>query len=162
LKWRSDFGIARNAMASQRTQRINDSKNIMDFPIGTLTENEIAAIVFESALKIHKILGPGLLENIYKQCLAYELQKRGLTVEVEKGLPVEYDVLKFDVGYRMDLYINNMVVVETKSIRELTDVDFAQTLTYLRLSECRLGLLINFNVTLLKNGFKRVANGLEE
>ena len=96
----------------------------MDFPIGTLTENEIASIVFEvSHLKIHKILGPGLLENIYKQCLAYELRKRGLTVEVEKELPVEYDILKFDVGYRMDIYINNMVVVETKSIRELTDID---------------------------------------
>ncbi len=125
-----------------------------------MTENEISQIVLNSAFKIHKTLGPGLLENAYEECLAYELNKRGLIVEKQKPLPLVYESVKLDVGFRVDLFVENQVIVEIKSVEALTDVHLAQILTYLRLANCKLGLLINFNVTLLKNGIKRVVNKL--
>jgi GxxExxY protein len=125
-----------------------------------MDENEISKIVFECALKVHKILGPGLLESAYKECLFYELKKVGLKIEKQKALPLIYEEVKLDVGYRIDIIIENKFIVEVKSVESLNDVHLAELLTYLRLSNCKLGLLINFNVSLLKNGIKRVINGI--
>lgn len=124
-----------------------------------MTENEISKIVFESALKVHKVLGPGLLESAYEECLFYELKKSNLKVEKQKALPLIYEEVKLDVGYRIDMIVEDKFIVEVKSVEALTDVHLAQLLTYLRLSDCRLGLLINFNVKLLKEGVRRVING---
>ena len=124
-----------------------------------MDENEISKIVFESALKIHKVLGPGLLESAYEECLFYELKKYDLKVEKQKQLPLIYEEVRLDVGYRIDIIIEDKFIVEIKSVEALTDVHLAQLLTYLKLSNCKLGLLINFNVSLLKNGVRRVING---
>ena len=124
-----------------------------------MTENEIASIVFESALKVHKRLGPGLLESAYEECMFYELKKTNLKVEKQKALPLIYDEVRLDIGYRLDLIIEDKFIVEIKAVESLNDIHLAQILTYLRLSNCKLGLLINFNVILLKNGVKRVING---
>ena len=124
-----------------------------------MSENDIAKIVFESALKVHQILGPGLLESAYEECLFYELKKFNLKVEKQKQLPLVYEEVKLDAGYRIDIIIEDKFIVEIKSVEELNDVHLAQLLTYLRLSNCKSGLLINFNVNLLKNGVKRVING---
>ena len=126
-----------------------------------MTENEISKIVVDASLKVHKTLGPGLLERAYEACLAYELNKRGLNAQRQVAQPVDYDNQRMeDVGYRMDILVNDKVVVEIKSTAGLTDLDLAQTLTYLKLSECKLGLLINFNVPLIMNGIRRVVNNL--
>jgi GxxExxY protein len=125
-----------------------------------MTENEIAKIIFESGLKVHRNLGAGLLESAYEECLFYELQKTGLKVEKQKALPLIYEEVKLDAGYRTDLLVENKVVVEIKSVEALNDLHLAQILTYLKLSNCRLGLLINFNTVLFKNGIKRVINGI--
>lgn len=126
----------------------------------SISENNLSKLVFEAALNIHRKLGPGLLENSYKECLYYELTKEGLFIEKEKSLPLVYEEVKLDIGYRIDLMVENKVIIETKAVEVLNDVHLAQVLTYLKLSNCKLGLLINFNVTLLKTGFKRVVNGL--
>jgi GxxExxY protein len=125
-----------------------------------LSENDIAKIVFESALKVHRKTGPGLLESAYQECLFYELSKAGLFVEKQKMLPLIYEEIKLDAGYRIDIMINNKVVIELKSIEAIAPVHIAQVITYLRLSGAKLGILINFNVALLKDGFKRIVNGL--
>ena len=125
-----------------------------------MTENEISKIVFESALKVHKALGPGLLESAYEECLLYELKKSSLKVEKQKTLPLIYEEVKLDVGYRIDIIIEDKFIVEIKSVETLNDVHLAQLLSYLKLSDCKLGLLINFNVKLLKEGVKRVVNGI--
>jgi GxxExxY protein len=125
-----------------------------------MTENEISKIVFESALKVHKALGPGLLESAYEECLFYELKKFNLKVEKQKALPLVYEDVKLDVGYRIDIIVEDKFIVEVKSVETLNDVHLAQLLTYLRLSDCKLGLLINFNVKLLKEGVRRVVNGI--
>lgn len=124
-----------------------------------MTENEIAKIVFESALKVHRNLGPGLLESAYEECLFYELKKLNLSVEKQKALPLIYEEVKLDVGYRIDIIVENKFIIEIKSVVELNEVHLAQLLTYLKLSDCKLGLLINFNVKLLKEGVRRVING---
>ena len=124
-----------------------------------MDENEISKIVFESALKIHKVLGPGLLESAYEECLFYELKKYDFKVEKQKQLPLIYEEVRLDVGYRIAIIIEDKFIVEIISVEALTDVHLAQLLTYLRLSNCKLGLLINFNVSLLKNGVRRVING---
>ncbi len=124
-----------------------------------ITEDEISKIVFESALKVHKTLGPGLLESAYEECLYYELKKYDLVVEKQKPLPLIYEDVKMEVGYRIDIIIENKFIVEVKSVETLNDVHLAQLLTYLKLSNCKLGLLINFNVKLLKAGVRRVING---
>ena len=123
-----------------------------------MTENEISKIVFECALKVHKNLGPGLLESAYEECLFYELKKSNLFVEKQKALPLIYEEVKLDVGYRIDLIVENKFIIEVKSVEILNEVHLAQVLTYLRLSDCKLGLLINFNVKLLKEGVRRVIN----
>ncbi len=124
-----------------------------------MTENELAKIVFEAGMKVHKALGAGLLENAYEECLFYELQKNGLFVEKQKVLPLIYEEVKLEAGYRMDLLVERKLVVEIKSVEALNDLHLAQILTYLKLSDCKLGLLINFNTVLFKNGVKRVING---
>lgn len=122
---------------------------------------EFANKVIGCAIKVHKALGPGLLESAYKECLCYELIKAGLFVEKEKPMPLIYEEVKLEIGYRIDLLVEKKLVIEVKSKEALNDVDLAQTLTYLKIGDFRLGLLINFNVTLLKNGLKRVANKIE-
>jgi len=125
-----------------------------------MTENEISKIVFNSALKVHKTLGPGLLESSYEECLYYELKNSGLKVQKQKPLPLIYEDVKLEIGYRVDIIIENKVIIEIKSVEALNDVHLAQVLTYLKLSNCKLGMLINFNVSLIKNGIRRVANNL--
>ena len=124
-----------------------------------MTENELAKIVFEAGMKVHKVLGAGLLESAYEECLFYELQKSGLFVEKQKALPLIYENVKLEAGYRIDLLVEHKLVIEIKSVEALNDLHLAQILTYLKLSECKLGLLINFNTILFKNGVKRVING---
>ena len=108
-----------------------------------ITEEEISKIVFESALKVHKTLGPGLLESAYEECLFYELKKTNLKVEKQKPLPLIYEEVNLEVGYRIDIIIEDKFIVEVKSVEALNDVHLPQLLTYLKLSECKLGLLIN-------------------
>ncbi len=103
-------------------------------------------------------MGPGLLESSYRECLFYELAKAGLSVEKEKSLPLVYESVKLDYGYRVDLMIEKKIIVGVKSVDFLNDVHLAQILTYLKLANCKLGLLLNFNVTLLKNGIRRIVN----
>jgi GxxExxY protein len=124
-----------------------------------MTENELAKIVFNLGLKVHRVMGPGLLESSYEECLYYEIYKKGLLVEKQKALPLIYENVKLDIGYRVDLMVERKLIVEIKSVENLNDIHFAQLLTYLRLSDCRLGLLISFNSVLFKNGVRRVING---
>ena len=124
------------------------------------TENEIAEIVFKACMRIHKKLGPGLLESAYEACLNYELEQYDILVERQKKLPLIYDDLELEVGYRIDFLIDNKVVIELKAVESLNNLHTAQVITYLKLTDCKLGLLINFNTPLIKNGFKRVINGI--
>ena len=125
-----------------------------------MTENELSKIIIGLGIEIHTELGPGLLESAYEECLFYELKKSGFKVEKQKALPLIYKEINLKVGYRMDLLVEDKVVIEIKTVRALNDVHLAQTLTYLKLSKCKLGLLMNFNVYRLKDGIKRVVNGL--
>jgi len=118
--------------------------------------NQLSNEIIGLAIKVHKALGPGLLESSYKECLYYEVVNAGYFSEKEKPLPLVYETVKLDLGYRIDLLIENKLVVEIKAIDALADIHTAQVLTYLKLSGNRLGLLINFNVPLLKNGIKRL------
>lgn len=124
-----------------------------------MNENDITQRIIGCAIEVHKALGPGLLESAYEECLFFELQAAGLSVEKQKPLPVIYKDIKLDAGYRVDLLVENSVVVELKSVEFLNDVHTAQVLTYLKLSGCKLGLLINFNVVKLVDGIKRLKNG---
>lgn len=124
--------------------------------------NEITGTVIDKAIKVHKKLGPGLLESVYKECLYYEMIEAGLKVEKEKALPVIYENVKLDCGFRIDLFVENLVVVELKSVDALNDIHMAQILTYLKLTNREVGLLINFNVVRLKEGLKRVVNNYKE
>lgn len=127
-----------------------------------MDENEIARVTVEAALEVHRELGPGLLESVYERVLAHELRRSGLDVVHQVPVPVHYKGVRFDEGFRADLVVERKVVVELKSIDELKNVHRKQLLTYLRLMDLRLGLLINFNVELIKHGITRVANGLPE
>ena len=122
-------------------------------------ENEIGTIILDAAFAVHKELGPGLLESTYEVCLGYESIQRGLTIETQVPLPVIYKEVKLDCGYRIDLRAERKVIVEIKSVEALNDVHMAQVLTYMKLSGCKLGYLLNFNVKLLKEGIKRVVLG---
>ena len=121
-----------------------------------MDENKITHEILDSAYKVHSALGPGLLESAYKSCLAYELRKKGLKVEEEKSLPLIYEEVKLDCGYRIDLLVEDKIIVELKTVDFLIDVHTAQVLTYLRFSGKHIGLLINFNVKSLKEGIKRL------
>lgn len=125
-----------------------------------MTENELSKEVIGCAIAVHRSLGPGLLENAYQQCLAHELRSQGLKIEVEKPMPLIYEEVEMDCGYRVDILVEDKLIIELKAVEALNDVHLAQTLTYLKLSGCRLGLLMNFNVSVLKNGIKRVVNRL--
>lgn len=125
-----------------------------------MTPNELSNKMIGIAIEVHRHLGPGLLESAYRECLAYELRENGLYAQKEKPMPIVHTGIRLDHGYRMDLLIENTLVVEIKTVEVLTDVHLAQILTYLRLGNYPLGLLINFNVTLLKNGLKRVINSV--
>ena len=120
--------------------------------------NKITEVVIGCAIKVHKELGPGLLESAYKECLYFELIQHGVIVEKEKALPLIYSEVKLDIGYRIDLLVEKKVIVEIKSVEYLNDVHMAQILTYLKLNNNNIGLLINFNVSQLTNGLKRVIN----
>jgi GxxExxY protein len=125
-----------------------------------MTENEIATIIVDAAYTIHKRLGPGLLESVYEATLAYELEKRGLQVSKQQAMPVIYEAVRMDIGFRADLVVEGKVIVEIKSIDAIAPVHRKQLLTYLRVTNKRLGPLINFNVELIKDGITRVVNNL--
>jgi GxxExxY protein len=123
-------------------------------------ENEISYIIRGAAFKVHTALGPGLLESSYEAALAYELDEMGFQVRTQVGLPLVYKTIQLDIGYRVDLLVNEKVIVEIKSVEALNDVHRKQLLTYLKLSGKKLGLLINFNVSNLKSGIERIVNKL--
>jgi GxxExxY protein len=125
-----------------------------------MTENELSNKIIGLAIEVHTGLGPGLLESAYKECLFYKIGKSGISVEKEKSMPVVFDEVRLDCGYRIDLVTENKLVIEIKSVEALNDIHLAQTLTYLKLGNYKLGLLINFNVVKLKDGIKRIVNGL--
>jgi len=124
--------------------------------------NKITEAIIASAIAVHKELGPGLLESAYEACLAYELAERKFKVERQKGLPVSYHGVQLDCGYRIDLLVEELVVVELKAVERLEPIHEAQLLSYLKLSGCKVGLLINFNVKLLKNGIRRFVHEFQE
>ena len=127
-----------------------------------MNENRIAAAIVDAAFKIHTTLGPGLFESVYETVLEYELQRRGLRVQHQVGLPVYYEGVKLELGFRVDLIVADKVIIEIKSVETLAPVHRKQLETYLRLMDLRLGLLINFNVELIKDGIQRVVNRLAE
>lgn len=121
-----------------------------------MDREEIFKIILDCAFKVHSALGPGLLESAYEECLFYELKKAGLSAEKQKVLPLMYEEIHLDAGYRIDLFVENCIIIELKAVEALNEVHLAQILTYLKLSKCKLGLLVNFNVKHLKDGIKRV------
>ena len=127
-----------------------------------MTENEIAKIIVDAAYQIHVRLGPGLLESVYETILAYELKKRGLNVVRQVPVPVVYDDLEFEEGFRADLIVEERVIIELKSVEHIQPVHRKQLLTYLRLTDRRLGLLVNFGEALIKDGISRIVNGLKD
>jgi GxxExxY protein len=124
-----------------------------------MTHEEIIKIILDEAFYIHKSIGPGMLENVYKTCLAYRLRKRGLYVETEKPVPVYFEEVKMDCGYRADIIVENSVIVDTKTIEAIGPLQIAQVLTYLRFANIRYGLILNFHVLLMKGGIRRVVHG---
>ena len=146
--------VSPDAIIGRMTNRSIPSQLGQPIPPET---NVIARQIVESALAVHKALGPGLLESIYQACLAHELSKRGLTVQQQVLLPVHYDGLTLDAGLRLDLLVNDAVIVELKAVEQVLPVHRAQVLTYLKLTGHRLALLINFNVVLIKHGIERTA-----
>jgi len=127
-----------------------------------VTENEISKVVVDAALKVHRALGPGLLESVYEVVLAHELRSRGIHVQRQVAIPVRYENIQFDEGFRADLVVEQKVIVEIKSVEMAKRVHKKQVLTYLRLADIRLGLLVNFGAELIRDGITRLVNGLEE
>ena len=125
------------------------------------SENDLSYIIIGAAMELHKTLGPGLLESVYEAALAYDLRELGIEVKSQVPMPLVYKEIKQDVGYRIDLLVENKVIIEIKSVENLAPVHFSQTLTYLKLSELKLALLINFNTKLLKDGIHRIVNNLK-
>ena len=123
---------------------------------------EIGKNIVHSAIKVHKALGPGLLESVYQKCLAYELEKTGLTVACEVPLPVKYETVIIDAGFRIDMMIQRTVIVENKTVDKIAPIHEAQLLTYLKLTNLELGFLLNWNVPLIKDGIKRMVNNLKQ
>ena len=124
-----------------------------------MTENDIVTNILDAAFEVHRELGPGLLESIYEQCMIYELRERGIRVRNQVKLPVTYKEIEMEFGFRADLIVEEKVIVEIKSAERMADVHLAQTMTYLKICDLKLGLLLNFNNVLLKDGIKRVING---
>jgi GxxExxY protein len=127
-----------------------------------MNHNDVTGAIVDTSISIHRELGPGLLESVYRKVLAYELRKRGFQVREEQPIPVVWEDVRLELGFRADLVVNDMVVVETKSVESVAPVHKKQLLTYLRIMDKRVGLLINFNVVLLKDGISRVVNSLRE
>lgn len=127
-----------------------------------MNDNQIARETVDAAVQVHKRLGPGLLESVYKSVMAHELTKRGLSVIRERAVPVVYDSIRLDVGFRVDLLVNLRLVVELKSVEAIAPVHVMQVVTYLRLMDLRLGLLLNFGAPLMKDGIRRVVNNFVE
>lgn len=125
-----------------------------------MRENELTGQVIGAAIEVHKQLGPGLLESAYEECLAHEMKLRGIKFERQKPVPLVYKGIKLDAGYRLDFLIGGLVVVELKAIKAFEPIHEAQMITYLRLTNCKLGLLLNFHTTLMKKGIKRIALNL--
>lgn len=125
----------------------------------SMTENDLAKQVIGCAIDVHRALGPGLLESAYQECLLHKLRRCDLIVDKERPMPLVFEDVRLDCGYRIDLLVEKKLVIEVKSVEALNDVHLAQILTYLKLGNFKLGLLINFNVAVLKNGIKRVING---
>lgn len=123
-------------------------------------ENRISGVILDAAIAVHTAIGPGLLESAYEACLAYELVSRGLKIQTQVPLPITYRRVRIDAAYRLDLLVENLVIVEIKAVERLSPIHDAQILSYLKLSNKRLGLLINFHVLRLKDGYKRIVNGL--
>jgi len=123
---------------------------------------EIATKIVHSAIRVHKALGPGLLESVYQQCLAYDLKKVGLNVECEVPIPVTYEEVSIDLGFRIDMLVEKAVVIENKTVEKLLPIHQAQLLTYLKLTDLKLGFLLNWNVTLMKDGIKRMVHNLKQ
>src|SRR5688572_1715874 len=138
-------------LRSLRSLRLNNIR---------MTENELSYIIIREAILIHKTLGPGLLESVYETCLAYKLRNLGLYVEEQKPIPLLYENIKMDCGFRSDLIIENKLIVELKTVETFNEIHLAQTLTHIRLTNIKLGLLMNFNVARLKDGIRRVVNNL--
>ena len=132
----------------------------MQFEIECMSENEISNKIIGLSIDVHNALGPGLLESAYKECLYYKLVQSGLNAQKEKAMPLIFEEVMLDRRYRIDLLVQNKVVIEIKSVDALNDIHLAQTLTYLKLGDYKLGLLMNFNVVRLKDGIRRVVNGL--
>jgi GxxExxY protein len=132
---------------------MDDRDTVFSIPDST---ERIAAQIIDAGLRVHTALGPGLLESAYEHCLAHELTKRGLSVQRQVPMPISYDGISLDVGYRIDLLVASCVIVEVKAVEQLLPIHQAQLLTYLRLADCRLGFLLNFNVVLFKSGIRRV------
>ncbi|MBA3312040.1 MAG: GxxExxY protein [Planctomycetota bacterium] len=126
----------------------------------SIQEDEVARRIVDAAITVHRSLGPGLLESVYEQCLAYELEENGLSVHRQVPMPVRYRNLRFDMGFRLDLVVQNLVIVELKAVEQLVPLHDARLLTYLKLAERRLGLLMNFNVPPLKHGIKRLVRSV--
>jgi GxxExxY protein len=125
-----------------------------------MNEDDLSKIVFAAGLKVHRALGNGLLERAYQECLRYELNKNGLFVETQKVLPLTYEEIYLDAGFRIDIMVERKLILEIKTVEKLAPIHFAQLLTYLKLSNCKLGLLMNFNTALFKDGIRRVVNNL--
>ena len=124
--------------------------------------DKITEMIIGGAIAVHRALGPGLLESAYEVCLGFELVDRGLSVERQKALPVKYRGVNLDCGYRIDLLVERIIIIELKAVEKIDPIHKAQLLSYLKLSDCKLGLLINFNVRMLKNGIHRIVLDLEE
>ncbi len=125
-----------------------------------MTENELSNIVIGEAIKVHQQLGPGLLESVYEECLTYKLIKTGLMIQKQKPIPLVFEDIKLECGFRCDILVENKLIIEVKAVEALNDIHLAQVLTYLKLTNVKLGLLMNFNVIKLKEGIKRVVNNL--
>ncbi len=125
-----------------------------------MDREEVARKIIASAFKVHSALGPGLLESSYQKCLAYELKKDSLKVETELALPILYDAIKIDAGYRIDMLVEDSIIIENKTVERILPIHEAQLLTYLRMKNCKLGFLLNWNVARMKNGIKRMVNDL--
>lgn len=138
-------------LPQRRTKGFTKEHKVME-----MNKEEVFKRILDCSFQVHNALGPGLLESAYEECLYYELTQSGLKVEKQKALPLVYKEVKLETGYRIDLIVENSIIIEIKSVESLTDIHLAQILTYLKLSNCKLGLLVNFNVRHLKDGIKRV------
>lgn len=146
----------KNILTTESTKFFSKNTKIMAYENIPPELNQLANDIIGLAIKVHSALGPGLLESSYKECFYYEIIKSGLFAEKEKALPLIYESIKLDIGYRIDILVEDKLIIEIKSVDALADIHTAQVLTYLKLSGNRLGLLFNFNVPLLKNGIKRL------